>query len=478
MTWRWTRWTEASFAVALLVTCAAAPGRAAEPEDGDRAAASQPDENEETWSLIQQGRYVEAEASAREEMQANPWDAGAHNALAAIFYMRRDFVQTEIEGSKAIELAPEAPNYLSSLAGVDVILGHLAHARARIGKALRLSPDSWRAQRELAFIDDVTGHEARAVQMARAALETKRKTGANGSGVTVYPELDLEDRGLAAEAQRDTEEARAAWTELDRLEQAGELHVACLRGRGAAHLTRLNAAASPVTLALGSVVPVVEPIHFVHVEEPRDAAPYLALGEAMLQQGRIGEAIASLQRALDINPKHVPALMLLGRAYLLQHDLFRGRVAFEGAADAAQNAEAKALADASLAQVDTAEGRLEQAEAHLDRALALAPEHPDAYYGLALLYDATGREAAAKTMEHYALASDPEGAWLRSNPFADSETQLAETALAAESVGDNERARVSWIALNERERAGRFEASWLRGRAAAHLAQTEVGVAP
>jgi Tfp pilus assembly protein PilF len=119
------------------------------------------------------------------------------------------------------------------------------------------------------------------------------------------------------------------------------------------------------------------------------------LGNALLQQGRIEEALARFQRALVLQPRDASVHNNFGNALLSVGRIQEAIVQYEEALDLQPDfAQAHNNLGWSLLQV----GRLDEAISHLQRALALRPDYASAHnnLGYALLQKGKVREAIAE----------------------------------------------------------------------------------
>ena len=115
---------------------------------------------------------------------------------------------------------------------------------------------------------------------------------------------------------------------------------------------------------------------------------------------RHADAAAGLERALRLSPAYLPARVKLAEALLDSGDLGRSKAFFE-ALD--REPASEPAAELGLGRIAAAEGRHDEAVAHVQRAIALFPEWGAAHYALALSYRALGRrEEARRALERHA----------------------------------------------------------------------------
>jgi tetratricopeptide (TPR) repeat protein len=139
---------------------------------------------------------------------------------------------------------------------------------------------------------------------------------------------------------------------------------------------------------------------------------YLNLGVALRQEGRIDDALANFERAVEIKPQFPDAQATLGEALLA-----RGRTteALPHLLDALRMTPDSPYVRANLGTALNLTGRPKEAEAQYREALRLAPGIAASYEGLGLALMADGRlqEALPELIE--AVRLDPGNTRLRSN---------------------------------------------------------------
>jgi tetratricopeptide (TPR) repeat protein len=112
------------------------------------------------------------------------------------------------------------------------------------------------------------------------------------------------------------------------------------------------------------------------------------------------DAAARFEAALRRSPAYLPARVKVAEALLDAGDLERAQRAFDALRGEPAAGPAAAL---GLGRIAAAEGRHDEAVAHLERAVTLFPEWGAAYYALALSYRALGRrDDAQRALERHA----------------------------------------------------------------------------
>jgi tetratricopeptide (TPR) repeat protein len=135
------------------------------------------------------------------------------------------------------------------------------------------------------------------------------------------------------------------------------------------------------------------------------------LGLLATREGKIGDAVAYFQKALEISPRHFVALENLGNAYRQQHRWDEARDTLEKALSVnAQDADATY----SLAMVFAQIGDTDHAYEYLRKALELRPGYPEALNNLGVLYLRTQRpdDAVASFEECIRKAPDFDESYL------------------------------------------------------------------
>ena len=184
------------------------------------------------------------------------------------------------------------------------------------------------------------------------------------------------------------------------------------------------------------------------------------LGDALLDQGHVDEAIEAYERVMAIRP----GPQAYSRAALVRWivgDLEGAIEAMELAARASDGRDPSSAAwfRSRLAQYELAAGRRDRAQAWLDSALALEPDHPPALLarGLALL--AAGRAEAAIVPLARAVAVDPlpEQQWALAEALRDagraSEAAAVEARLVERGEAEDPRTLALFLATTGRDAA-------------------------
>jgi tetratricopeptide (TPR) repeat protein len=214
--------------------------------------------------------------------------------------------------------------------------------------------------------------------------------------------------------------------------------------------------------------------------DPDYAVAHDNLGNILLQKGRVDEAIAQFQKALEAKPDYAEVHYNLG-IILLQ----RGQVD-EAIAHYQRALEAKpdfVKAHYNLGNILLRKGQVEEAITHYQKALAIQPDYADAHFNLATALLCQGRVAEAvaqyrKTVEFKpdAVAARDNLAWvLATCPDASVRNGGAAIAQAEEAnrlVGGNNPKILCTLAAAYAE-AGRFPEAVATAQRALQLATTQ-----
>jgi tetratricopeptide (TPR) repeat protein len=186
-------------------------------------------------------------------------------------------------------------------------------------------------------------------------------------------------------------------------------------------------------------------------------------GADQLRAGDLAQGRAALEAALSADPDHLFALNDLAASYLLEgHGEAARRLLDEVVARGRPREQQAALLN--LGELYALEGYLDAAGPYLETARALDRSRPEPWYALALLSDARGDLAGARTAVRTALRLDESGAARAALAYAYPEERVHLEALVAEQVGDRSLAVARWRELAQ----GRFAP--LAAAAERHLA--------
>jgi tetratricopeptide (TPR) repeat protein len=173
---------------------------------------------------------------------------------------------------------------------------------------------------------------------------------------------------------------------------------------------------------------------------PTNEHAITGIGRVLAKQGRLSEAIAQFQKALELRPDAVGANSSLVAAFA---DLGRFDDAIESAREAAEFNPNCAELETNLGNALSRSGRIAEGIAHYRKALEIKPDYPDAEFNLGT--ELSKRGSLAEAIVHYrkALEWNPIRADVYvnlGNVFA-RQGQLAEATAARNNLGN-----VLWFA--------------------------------
>ncbi len=147
----------------------------------------------------------------------------------------------------------------------------------------------------------------------------------------------------------------------------------------------------------------------ISVMPERSADDWFSLAlQCEAASGNRAEAIAAYERAIEIDPGHVDALINRGMLAYEQGDLRKAGQSFQKAVELAPD---NPIARFNLGSVLEETGRLDEARKNLREAVRINPRYADAHYNLAFVCDKLGTNSEAR--EHWALyvKLEPSGTW-------------------------------------------------------------------
>ena len=347
--------------------------------------------------LREAGQTQAALQSLQEAVAADPTNLAARNDLGVTWLQEGDSEKARHEFEVALAAAPEHPVLLEGMAEVCLSEKDAQQAAALCERALEGAPDYKRAHYTLglAYRDLGRSEEARA-EMSRG--------------------LDAKRLGITDPVSKRIAELKTSYTarinEANNLQKRGE-------NEKAAHLLELILESRPTDVtAANNLAAIYNSMkRFVDAErlariaqrsDPQQFASYINLSTALLEQGKVAEALEQAERAVALAPQvgrcyfiRARALLAANRAEEAYRELLRavdldatqveafatlGQVAmgqkdYQGAAkhfrDALRLQPDFFAAQARLTFCLIRLGRRPEAMAALERAKALAPNHPD-----------------------------------------------------------------------------------------------------
>ena len=131
--------------------------------------------------------------------------------------------------------------------------------------------------------------------------------------------------------------------------------------------------------------------------QPNQYMSHYLLGKSYVGAGRYNDAVAELNKSIDIKGDYAPAYFELGNAYYKKFDFNSAKSNYQKAIRYDPK-----LIDAynNLGAIQTALGALAEAEKNLMTCIRLDPAYAAAYKNLGIMYD-TKMGNAAKAVENY-----------------------------------------------------------------------------
>jgi tetratricopeptide (TPR) repeat protein len=131
------------------------------------------------------------------------------------------------------------------------------------------------------------------------------------------------------------------------------------------------------------------------------------LGNALLKNGAVDEAIAQFQKALEIKPDYAVAHYNLGNALLKRGSVDEGMAHYQRALQIKPD---YAVAHNNLGNALLKNGAVDEAIAHFQSALQIKPDYADAHYNLGLALFKKGAVDEAMVQYQKALEINPDSA--------------------------------------------------------------------
>ena len=144
-------------------------------------------------------------------------------------------------------------------------------------------------------------------------------------------------------------------------------------------------------LKAGKIAEAVPYLESLTKSAPANAAVLYNLGISYSELGQYDEAIIRLKRAVQLDPGHAHAWVGIGNAYHRMRKPELALEAFERAVEADPN---DGYTRRNLGGMLIGFKRIDEAVAHLGKALDLLPDDPQAIFGLATALEQAGTDAA------------------------------------------------------------------------------------
>jgi tetratricopeptide (TPR) repeat protein len=401
-----------------------------------------------TWlinSYVAANRTPDAEKLLNGLLKKNPKDLDALLQRGELALAARNFNQAEIDLNRVVQLQPTS-------AGVHYILAKLYLARKadlryrqELAKVLELNPYLLAARLDLAGVL-IAGNGSQGSQAALAILNDTPSSQKTLQAVVAQRNWALWGAGDMAEMRKGIDQGLAEGKSTEFLLQDGLWKLRS--GNAAGARTALEAALNL---------------------NPGDIRALGAIQQTMALQKQSAAALQETRQYAARQPKSAPVQEFLGLMLATQGLQAEARHAFLAAKAADPQS---VLADLSLAQLDVAGRKLDDAEHRLQNLVASHSENTTARLWLGNLENAKGNHSAALENFRKAVQTDPDNAQALNN-FAylladvanqpDEALKYAEKALQVAPDNPQYADTVGWIlyqkglysaAVQQLERAG------------------------
>ena len=308
-----------------------------------------------------------AEQAWQRVIATTPDNAEANAHLGLVYALEGNYQQAIPSYRKAVALDPTLPGLQMNLGLALFKTAQLADAVALLQAAATQTPEDPRPKLLLGMALYGTAQYAAAVPFLRTGLQLTpdnlqlRLTLAQSCLWARDYTCALEQDQLILKA--DPNSAQADMIAGEALDAKGDVPAAIAQFRAAE-----------------AIAPDTPDLHF-------------GLGYLLWKQAQFDEAEREFQAELKLDPNHTQALTYLGDLATKKNDWPAARIAL---AHAAAQPNAVRLTWLDLGLVDTHDKRNPEAEADFNRAVAMAPEDPDAHYRLARLLQSAGKTGEAQ----------------------------------------------------------------------------------
>ncbi len=360
----------------------------------------------------QQGRLDHAEAGYRKHLQTAPEDHRALYLLSMLLKQRGQRDEPVNLINRAITLAPDQASYMLALAGMQMESGHIAAAQSSLAATIKLNPNAVQAYVLLARIARRAGDSAEAAKQINLALrcdpEFPEALLLAGNLALERGEAEEAVRVLAALAQKRPQDASVQACLGQAFLAQGMFAFAEQSLRNAVKLApdfvSARVALGDALLRQGQVIEARELLAGALAEDPSSQVSRLLLGDACRASGDFAAALdayAPLSEALAAHPPfataYADALMNTGRIGEAVSQLDKVL------------AEQPTYAPAWRARLQAARvgGDSNAVEAVIDRWREAIPDDPGVVEALALLREGSAPEDAEQLADQ-AILADPD----------------------------------------------------------------------
>lgn len=332
--------------------------------------------------LLQQDKLADAAAQLEGLKKVAPAHPQTKLLEAHLAFQKKEYKQSRELVQQVLKVAPDNVQTLQLAGAVELQLNSLVQAEAYFSKALQAAPDVALARRMLATIYLRTGQAAKALTTLQPGLNR--------------PNVDPELFAVAGEAYLQSGDAKKAEEFFVKANQKDPNNA---RTRISLALTRL---------AGGQVDTAFEDLHNIAASDAGTTAD-MALISVHLRRGELDKALAAIDSLEKKQADKPLAANLRGRTLLAKKDLAGARKSFERALTIDPNF---FPAVASLAGLDLADKKPDDAKKRFEAVLAKDPKNPQALLALAELAARSGAAKAevAKLIGNAASANPGEAA--------------------------------------------------------------------
>jgi tetratricopeptide (TPR) repeat protein len=332
---------------------------------------------------------------ALEEERAHPDDAAAAGRLGMVLQAYEQFEPAATCYERAHRLDPGEMRWAYYLGWISTLLGRPADAVTVLQEALRRDGDYTPARLKLAQALLLAGRREESRQEYVAILRRHADSAAAYEGLGRI-HADAGEWREAAEAYRRACELDPAF---------GGAHYGL--GLAYRHLGRIQPAQQQFNAARSSpaAAPAVDdPLLNEVTDLRRSAEDFARRGAELAKEGRLPEAEAACERALEIDPQNVVACSNLITICSRRRQTERAEEYYRTALHLNPNFPPTHFAyGLHLLRL----GDLPRAEAAFHRTLAADPHHADAHSNLGYLLEQRGQTAQAEQQYRAALANGP-----------------------------------------------------------------------
>ena len=353
-----------------------------------------------------------AESEVKRAISLDPNSVEAHLALAKIYWLRNDLAKADQEFRAAAELAPvRSPAHLN-YAEFKAHTGAADDAKARLNEITRQASDSlpaWRLLAQIAFtegkfdeslkfLENITLRDPANIE---ARLLQSQVWMAKGEVKKALENLESLNKKLPKFLPIKYQLARAYLQENDSAQAAAVLKQAIAANPDYAEAILLL---SEINLQSGNAQPVVASMLDLLKRRPDLVQAQLLLARAYQSLGRLDDAAAVFREQIKASPKSSQPHLFLGLVLRQQNKIDEARKVFEIAHQLTPDS---LLPIAQLVDLDIQNKNFEAAFQRVQEQLQKTPASPGAHFLEGKIYAAQGKWDNAEGALLKALELDP-----------------------------------------------------------------------